>query len=386
MSNTGFLDNGRNGADGLPRPDGAATLGLFDSSSDFDEALGTRIAWRCASLLFLVAGLGALIQLGTGLISAPLTYPELTVAISIFAIGMAGVWWALGDLDISPHWLHVGVLMSYAILVVMFANAPSVESELGIVYLVPLIYVALFLPSRALFFYIALSIGLILQSSLRHASGEFGLLPGLMTIVALASTAGLTLYVRLELNRIGRQAAALSGRDALTGLSNLRPLYERVERGLREFERGHGGLTVIMLDLESFKRVNDEYSHSVGDETLRVVAQAMTDTVRRDELVARRGGDEFAIVTGATDEEDIVSLIRRVSHNVSDARVDILPAVRSGVTVGYASAIEGDTVGRLLARADRELHEAKARAKIERWSWRQRKLNDIADGIDEDDE
>jgi diguanylate cyclase (GGDEF)-like protein len=385
MSNTAFMDNGRDDSDGFPGADGAATLGLFEGADDFDEALGKRIAWRCASVLFIVAGLGALVQLGTGLITAPLTYPTVTLALSVFALAMAPVWWVLGELDINERWLHLGVVMSYAILFAMFTNAPTVESELGIVYLVPLIYVALFLPSRSLFFYIGLSVALILQASLRHVDGEFGLLPGLMTIVALVSTAGLTLYVRLELNRIGRQAAALSGRDALTGLSNLRPLYERVERGLREFERGHGGLTVIMLDLESFKRVNDEYSHSVGDETLRVVAQAMTDTVRRDELVARRGGDEFAIVTGATDPEDIHSLIRRVSHNVSDARVDILPAVRSGVTVGFSTAIDGDTVGRLLARADRELHEAKARAKIERWSWRQRKLNDVADGIEDDE-
>ena len=118
-----------------------------------------------------------------------------------------------------------------------------------------------------------------------------------------------------------------------------------------------------MLDLEGFKRVNDEYSHSVGDETLRVVAQAISDTVRKDELVARRGGDEFAIVTSATDQEDIQTLIRRVSHNVSDARVDLLPGVRSGVTVGYATNVEGDTVGRLLARADRELNDAKAARK-----------------------
>ncbi|MGH2958949.1 MAG: hypothetical protein ACRDKE_05045, partial [Solirubrobacterales bacterium] len=75
-------------------------------------------------------------------------------------------------------------------------------------------------------------------------------------------------------------------------------------------------------------------------------------------------------------------LIRRVSHNVSDARVDLLPGVRSGVTVGYATNVEDDTVGRLLARADRELNDAKARAKIERWSWRQRKLNDVADEIE----
>lgn len=376
------MDNGQ--GDDLPGADGAAAYGLFEGAGDFDEALGTKIAWRTAAVLFWVAGIGALLQLVTGLISAPLSYPELTVAVSLFAIAMGCVWWGVGNLNIDERWLHLGVLMSYGILVLMFANAPTVESELGIVYLVPLIYVALFLPSRALFFYIGLSIALILLTSMRHADSQFGLLPGLMTIVALASTAGLTLYVRLELNRIGKQAVALSGRDALTGLSNLRPLYERVERGLAEAERGHGGITVVMLDLESFKRVNDEYSHSVGDETLRVVAQAISDTVRKDELVARRGGDEFAIVTSATDQEDIQTLIRRVSHNVSDARVDLLPGVRSGVTVGYATNVEDDTVGKLLARADRELNDAKARAKIERWSWRQRKLNDIADEIEGD--
>ena len=383
MSRTAFTDNGQ--GDDFPGPDGAAAYGLFTGVSDFDEALGTRIAWRTAAVLFWVAGFGALFQLATGLISAPLTYPEVTVALGSFAIVMGCVWWAVGNLEVDERWLHLGVIMSYGILVAMFANAPTVESELGIVYLVPLIYVALFLPSRALFFYIGLSIALILFISMRHADSEFGLLPGLMTIVALASTAGLTLYVRLELNRIGRQAVALSGRDALTGLSNLRPLYERVERGLREAERGHGGITVVMLDLEGFKRVNDEYSHSVGDETLRVVAQAITDTVRKDELVARRGGDEFAIVTGATDPDDIRTLIRRVSHNVSDARVDLLPGVRSGVTVGYATNTEDDTVGRLLARADRELNDAKARAKVERWSWRQRRLNDIADEMGAND-
>lgn len=350
---------------------------------DVDETLGPRIAWRTAAVLFWVAGSGVLLQYATGLISAPVDNAALTVGIGIFALVTGFLWWALGSLEISEHWLHLGVITSYAILVVIFANASSVEAELGVVYLVPLTYVALYLPSRALFFYAGLSVALILQASMRHADGPFGLVPGLMTIVALVSTAGLTLYVRLELNRIEHKAASLSGRDPLTGLPNLRPLYERVERGLLDAERGRGLLTVIMVDLEGFKRVNDEFSHSVGDETLRVVARALTDTIRRDEFVARRGGDEFAIVTTASDSEDIQTLIRRVSHNVSDARVDMLPAVRSGVTVGYATCEAGDTVGRLLARADRELHDAKARAKLERWSWRQRRLQDIADDLEE---
>lgn len=373
------------GPDWPERPVGGndpSTESLFAGAGDVDDTLGTRIAWRTAAVLFLLAGFGALFELSVGLIDSHVGHTALTIGLSVFAIVMSGVWWWMGEINASPKLLHIGVLASYAILAAMFSDAPEVQSQLGMVYLVPLIYVALFLPSKSLYFYVALSIALILFASFRHVDEQFGIVPGIIAIVALVTTAGLTLYVRLELDRIGRQAASLSGRDPLTGLANLRPLYERVELGLRESERGAPGITVIMLDLEGFKRVNEEYSHSVGDETLRVVARAISDTVRRDELVARRGGDEFAIVTGATDPEDVTTLIRRVSHNVSDARVDLLPGPRSGVTVGYATSLEGDSVGRLLARADRELHDAKSRAKIERWSRRHRKLDDFSGDVE----
>jgi diguanylate cyclase (GGDEF)-like protein len=369
------------------RPEGfnirGADLRTFGGSTA-DDALGPWIAWRTAAVLFWAAGVGAIVELWSGLIVDVVVHPSLTIAIAGCSLVLGCVWWIFGELKVGEKWLHIGVILSYAILVPTFANAPGIEAYLGIVYLVPLIYSALFLPSKSLFFYIALSVALIIQASLRHVDSEYGVIPGLLTIVTLVSTAGLTLYVRLELNRIERQAAALSGRDALTGLANLRPLYERLEQGLRDSERGYGGVTVIMLDLDGFKRVNDEHSHSAGDATLRVVAQAITDTVRRDELVARRGGDEFAIVTSATDPEDIATLVRRIGHNVSDARIDLLPGDgRWGVTVGYATSREGDTVGRLLARADRELHDAKARVKLERWSWRKRRLNDAASEIDD---
>ncbi len=381
MHDSAFTDDEREPIGGNPTPAGADHSQLMLGDDDGYDGLSSRIAWRSAAVLFLVAGTGAIFEIVTGLLDGQLEHPNMVIAVSLFAIFMGGVWWVVGELEVDDRWLHLGVLMSYAILVTVFSDAPAVEAQLGIVYLVPLIFVALFLPSRSLVFYIFLSVGLIVSAMLRNSGGEFGILPGVMTIAALALTASLTLYVRLELDRIGRQAAQLSGRDALTGLANLRPLYERVERGVHDAERGIGGISVIMLDLEGFKRVNDQYSHSVGDETLRVVARAISETVRRDELVARRGGDEFAIVTGATDPDVIEALMRRVADNVSDARVDILPQVRSGVTVGYATFREGDTVGQLLARADRELHDAKTRAKLERWSWRTRQLDDIADEL-----
>lgn len=378
MNDSAYRDDERDQSGQSPQRAMTDTSQLLLGDDDGYDGLNSRIAWRSAAVLFFIAGFGAIFEIATGLLEGVLLHPEMIVGVSVFAIVMGGVWWVVGDLDVDDRWLNLGVIMAYAILLTVFSDAPSVESQLGIVYLVPLIFVALFLPSKSLYFYVGLSVILIVSAMLRNPAGEFGVLPGVMTIAALALTASLTLYVRLELDRIGRQAAQLSGRDALTGLANLRPLYERVDRGVKEAERGHGSVTVIMIDLEGFKRVNDQYSHSVGDATLRVVARAISETVRRDELVARRGGDEFAIVTSATDQEEIESLIRRVAHNVSDARVDILPQVRSGVTVGYATFRDGDTVGQLLARADRELHDAKAKAKLERWSWRTRRLDDIA--------
>ena len=74
MSKTAYMDNGH--GDDLPGPDGAAAYGLFEGAGDFDEALGTRVAWRTAAVLFWVAGFGALAQLATGLISAPLELPR----------------------------------------------------------------------------------------------------------------------------------------------------------------------------------------------------------------------------------------------------------------------------------------------------------------------
>lgn len=351
----------------------------FAGDDDAYEGLSSRLAWRVAAALFFAAGIGALIELATGLLGLSVDSEAIVIGLSALALALSGVWLFISGRDVDDRWLNVGVLISYGILAGVLSQAPSIEAHLGIVYLVPLTFVALFLPARALAFYIGLSVTFIAYSMISHADEQFGMLPGVLAISALVSTAFLTLYVRLQLDSIGRQAALLSGRDALTGLANLRPLYERVEQLVRRAERGESGITVIMLDLEGFKRVNDQYSHSVGDQTLRVVAKAMSDAARRDELVARRGGDEFAIVTESTDPDEIESLIRRVTHRVSDARIDMLPDVRSGVTSGYATFREGDTVGQLLARADRKMHEAKAAARLERWSWRSRKLDDLAD-------
>ena len=263
MQNSAFMDDGRDSRGSPAGTDDTSQLLLGDD--DGYAGLSSRIAWRSAAVLFVVAGFGSLFEMATGLLGDQLTNPEVVVAVSIFAIFMGGVWWVVGELDVDDRWLHLGVIMSYAILVTVFSNAPQRRGPVG--HRLPRAadlrraFPAVEIPdllcrpfSRA-----------DRSAMIRNSETDYAVCSGAMTIAALAMTASLTLYVRLELDRIGRQAAQLSGRDALTGLANLRPLYERVERGVRESERGHGELTVIMIDLEGFKRVNDQYSHSVGD-------------------------------------------------------------------------------------------------------------------------
>ncbi len=355
-----------------------APFGLAEAATSAPDdgytGLTARMAWRTASVLFAITSVVYLLQLATGTLGGQAANAGVIAVVSAVGLFCSAFWWHLGNRHLDPRWLHVGQLTSYVLMTAVLSQADSVEAHLGIAYLLPLIFAALFMPSRALFFYLGLSVAFIVYTSAFHATSGFGFIPAMMIIAALVTTTTLTLYVRLQLDRIGRQAAFLSGRDALTGLANLRPLYERVELMINRAARDEAGLTVVMLDLQGFKRVNDQFSHSIGDETLRAVSRALANCVRRDELVARRGGDEFTVVSDLREPEEIDALIERLADAVVIAREELLPDAPSGVTVGYAGYRDGDSVGTLMARADHALNEAKAESRIQRWSWRARRL------------
>lgn len=372
MPHSAFMDDRRD----RPSFDAAALAAPDAPAGDGHGALTAQAAWRTSAVLFTATGLACLVQVATGLFDHAVKSPGVVAAAAVASLLLAVVWWTMGERNADTKWLHVGQLTSYALLTIVLAQAPSIASHLGVAYLLPLIFAALFMSSRSLLFYIGLSIGFIVASSIAYADESISVLPVAMTIAALVSTAGLTFYVRLQLDAIGRQSARLSGRDALTGLPNLRPLYERLDVMINRAARDDGALAVVMLDLEGFKRVNDQYSHSVGDQTLRAVADAMAAIVRRNELVARRGGDEFAVVTDTADPVEIEAMIDRLSTAIADARLAMLPDAPTGVTAGWSVYQDGDDIGHLLSRADHALNEAKAESRIKRWSWRARRLGD----------
>ena len=150
--------------------------------------------------------------------------------------------------------------------------------------------------------------------------------------------------------------------DPLTGLYNHRMFHERLRIALTAASRSHNAVSVLMLDIDDFKRVNDVYGHGSGDEILRALAETLKAAVRASDVVCRLGGEEFAIVMTSRDPEDAERLARRLVEHVNATAFE--PAGKITISVGLARGPEHAMNPReLIACAEAAMMTAKARGK-----------------------
>jgi diguanylate cyclase (GGDEF)-like protein len=144
--------------------------------------------------------------------------------------------------------------------------------------------------------------------------------------------------------------------DALTGLHNLRAFRAEAETELTRARRYGHPLSVALVDLDAFKKINDTHGHSVGDDVLRAVARHLRHSVRSCDMVARVGGDEFAVLLPETGRDEAAAAVRHLGVGAGMGRHSV------GFSVGVASYDEvPDSVDRLLADADRAMYREKRR-------------------------
>jgi len=167
-----------------------------------------------------------------------------------------------------------------------------------------------------------------------------------------------------ELNRqLERQAVELqrlSNLDGLTGLHNRRALDARLETELARSRRSGAPLSLLMLDIDDFKEVNDRFSHTVGDEVLKHLAQLMCSQLRDVDLCARFGGEEFVVVmpdTGTSGAVEVAEKLRGVIE--SESWDGLHHRIQLTVSLGVASLRPQEDGSTLLARADAMLYRAK---------------------------
>jgi diguanylate cyclase (GGDEF)-like protein len=297
-------------------------------------------------LLSLLYGLSGLFSL---LNAAWPVSPESPVVLGL-TFGLIGVmgagylWWRsarLTDAEVS------GALLLGGALVGVLASQSMTRAgvvALGPVVITLCLYAGWFLPLPQARVHAGL---VIAMSSLGAVFAQPDHLL-VFWLVAVVTAAALT-EIQARLADGLRQAATT---DPLTGLVNRRAWQSEAGRVLAHAMRTGEPLTVALVDLDNFKEVNDRSGHEAGDLLLRELASRWSGELRQSDVLGRYGGDEFVLCLPGTDAAGSAEILARLEacHPFS-------------WSVGTATAVEGDTLASMLARADTELYQHKRRSR-----------------------
>ncbi|HEX5029530.1 MAG TPA: diguanylate cyclase [Gaiellaceae bacterium] len=150
--------------------------------------------------------------------------------------------------------------------------------------------------------------------------------------------------------------------DALTGLYNHRAFHDRLRQELLRASAAHENVSVVMLDLDDFKKVNDVYGHGIGDQLLQQVADVLRKTVRATDVVCRVGGEEFAVIMPSGDMRSSTALAERIGDELAKLEADAVGklSVSTGIAIGPVNAANPRE---LVACAEAAMMTAKTRGK-----------------------
>ena len=183
--------------------------------------------------------------------------------------------------------------------------------------------------------------------------------------VVLMSAVGSQLASPLEVAQLHDSLKREASHDPLTRLNNRRLFLERIQQTVDRTAASGDSFSIVFLDVDGLKRINDTYGHLAGDALLREVSNALTDAVRGEDVVARYGGDEFVVLLPSTGAAAATVVAQRISDGIARHRFmagrDLLQI--PGVSLGVATfPQDGTTAEDLLAAADATLYQQKRRA------------------------
>jgi diguanylate cyclase (GGDEF)-like protein len=283
----------------------------------------------------------------------PAFEPSLTAAAAGLTLVMAAASAVIFWRRLPGSWLlapALGYLLAVAVL--REAGGGNV-SGLGPLAVVPVIGLAMYSSARALAVGV-LGVALVYWAPLLLAGAgtrypASGWRIGLLFVCISAVLGAAILQLRAQLRRQAEDMSALALTDELTGLPNRRAWLAALERAAAQAGRNGERFCVALIDVDAFKTVNDANGHAAGDALLVALARRWQEVLRRGDVLARVGGDEFGILMpGRLD--DVASAAERVRAE----------AAESTCSIGVAEWLDGEAVSSLVARADHLLYEAKA--------------------------
>ncbi|MBI2692465.1 MAG: GGDEF domain-containing protein [Solirubrobacterales bacterium] len=335
-----------------------------------DERLRVHrnVFWFGAAFIYGITGVVTLTALVVDALAPGLNVPEeafstTTIAVSLVAMAMAAFWLTMAARnEPALPWMNaiigIGTLLISVVALTSGEFGPIILPYL----LAPAMAAAFYMPFKQAIGHLLLITAVMFVVAFSTSETENGKIVALNVWFFTMMGAAMLMVARKRIQDGIIHNVSLAGRDPLTGVANLRKFQERLRSEIDRSERSGDPLTLLMIDLDDFKRVNDEYSYTLGDAVLAASAKTMDSVVRANELLARRGGDEFAVIAVGADEERGEMLALRIREVVRRERARLCPDVSPEASVGVVQWASGETPENLIGRADAALKTAKRKA------------------------
>ena len=170
--------------------------------------------------------------------------------------------------------------------------------------------------------------------------------------------------IKIQLVEMSRSLDLTTRIDVMTGLANRRDILGKIEQEFSRAHRHQRTFSVILADIDGFKRINDTHGFNAGDELLVEIANVLRGSVRSEDVCARWGGEEFLFLLPETGIEGAESVAQKIHQSVSmtEFRVN-KPGIRITISLGVSEYNQGQTTFECIANAEQALHQAKRSGK-----------------------
>lgn len=261
---------------------------------------------------------------------------------------------------------ELSLLMLIGLLTALYILYPDFRQPIQYVFFLPIILGSFVLGWEKASAFTVVGVGLIIALSTAMAQDldAKDLLINIIwgtTLGATSAVVGLTVSVHntTVADELKKQAT-LALTDQLTDMANRRAFDMELERRVAEFDRNAWHFALLMIDIDYFKKFNDDFGHSIGDQVLRNIAGVVKECMRDIDMVSRHGGEEFAVLLPDTCVDDALEIAERIRIKVNEFSPDYLPESRKlSVSIGVTTVTRADTCESILQRADFAMYTAK---------------------------
>lgn len=185
-------------------------------------------------------------------------------------------------------------------------------------------------------------------------------IPILWTYIILILAVNI-LIIGNTINRLVLKIMTLANKDALTGLWNRNALQQKLDVEQERWLRDKVSYSVILLDLDNFKQINDKFGHNVGDEVLKATAKQLSSVIRKVDYLCRFGGEEFALILPLTNEDKVLKVAKKLQKSLTNIKINWHEEIiEIQASIGCVTINDDIAVENVLQQADKAMYNAKA--------------------------